>query len=57
MLTPLRILGVVNLVYWYANLMLFLPVAAIRYLRAYVYCVEAVEVTVRKGHEQSVGLL
>ena len=57
MLTPLRILGVVNLVYWYANLMLFLPVAAIRYLRAYSYCVEAVEVTVRKGHEQSVGLL
>eukprot|EP00956_Cyclotella_meneghiniana_P007941 scaffold10558_cov70-Cyclotella_meneghiniana.AAC.8 len=57
MLTPLRVLGAINLVYWYLNLMLFLPVAVIRYLRAYFYCVEAVEVTVRKGHESSIGLL
>lgn len=55
--TPLRALGVVNLVYWYINLGLFLPVAVVRYLRAHFYCVEASEVTVRKGSESSVGLL
>ncbi|KAL3803879.1 hypothetical protein HJC23_004041 [Cyclotella cryptica] len=55
--TPLRLLGVTNLLYWYANLLLFLPVAVLRYLRAHFYCVEAVEVTVRKGSECSVGLL
>mmetsp|Transcript_25264 Transcript_25264/g.54394 ORF Transcript_25264/g.54394 Transcript_25264/m.54394 type:complete len:412 (+) Transcript_25264:154-1389(+) len=55
---PLQALGVVNLVYWYANLFLFLvPVGVTRYLRAHFYCVEAVEVTVRKGGEGSVGLL
>lgn len=55
--TPLRVLGVANLLYWYTNLLLFLPVAVLRYLRAHFYCVEAVEVTVRKGSECSVGLL
>ena len=56
--TPLRVLGIANLFYWYANLFLFLiPVGVVRYLRAHFYCVEAVEVTVRKGGEGSVGLL
>ena len=55
---PLRLLGIANLIYWYANLLLFLiPIGVIRYLRAHFYCVEAVEVTVRKGGEGSVGLL
>jgi len=54
----LQVLGIANLLYWYANLFLFLvPVGVMRYLRAHFYCVEAVEVTVRKGGEGSVGLL
>ncbi len=56
--TSLRILGISNLLYWYANLFLFLiPVGVVRYLRAHFFCVEAVEVTVRKGGNASVGLL
>ena len=56
--TPLRVLGIINLFYWYANLLFFLiPVGVVRYLRAHYFCVEAVEVTVRKGGESSVGLL
>mmetsp|Transcript_6905 Transcript_6905/g.11535 ORF Transcript_6905/g.11535 Transcript_6905/m.11535 type:complete len:400 (-) Transcript_6905:217-1416(-) len=56
--TLLRILGVGNLLYWYANLLLFLiPVGVVRYLRSHFFCVEAVEVTVRKGGDASVGLL
>ena len=56
--TPLRVLGIINLIYWYANLLFFLiPVGVVRYLRAHYFCVEAVEVTVRKGGESSVGLL
>lgn len=56
--TPLQILGMINLLYWYANLFGFLiPVGVVRYLRAHFFCVEAVEVTVRKGGEDSVGLL
>jgi hypothetical protein len=39
------------------NLLVFLPVAVLRYLRSHFYCVEAVEVVVRKGGESSVGLL
>ena len=55
---PLQGLGIANLFYWYANLFLFLiPVGVVRYLRAHFYCVEAQEVTVRKGGEGSVGLL
>lgn len=55
---PLRILGVANLLYWYANLFLFLiPVGVMRYLRAHFFAVEATEVTVRKGGDDSVGLL
>lgn len=54
----LRALGAANLVYWYANLFLFLvPVGVMRYLRAHFFCVEATEVVVRKGGEDSVGLL
>jgi hypothetical protein len=54
----LRALGIANLLYWYANLLFFLiPVGVVRYLRAHFFCVEAVEVTVRKGGESSVGLL
>ena len=54
----LQALGIANLFYWYANLFLFLiPVGVIRYLRAHFFCVEATEVTVRKGGESSVGLL
>ncbi|KAL7539468.1 hypothetical protein ACHAXR_009320 [Thalassiosira sp. AJA248-18] len=53
-----QVLGIANLLYWYANLFLFLiPVGVIRYLRAHFFCVEAVEVTVRKGGEGSIGLL
>ena len=56
--TSLRILGISNLLYWYANLILFLiPVGVVRYLRAHFFCVEAVDVTVRKGGDTSVGLL
>ncbi|KAK1748004.1 hypothetical protein QTG54_001967 [Skeletonema marinoi] len=56
--TSLRILGISNLLYWYANLLLFLiPVGVVRYMRAHFFCVEAVEVTVRKGGDASVGLL
>jgi len=54
----LRALGVANLAYWYANLFLFLiPVGVVRYLRAHFFCVEATEVVVRRGGEDSVGLL
>lgn len=54
----LRALGVANLVYWYANLLFFLvPVGVVRYLRAHFFCVEAMEVTVRRGGESSIGLL
>jgi len=54
----LRMLGLANLLYWYANLLFFLiPVGVVRYLRAHFFCVEAVEVTVRNGGESSIGLL
>jgi hypothetical protein len=57
-INALRALGIINLIYWYANLLFFLiPVGVVRYLRAHYFCVEAVEVTVRKGGESSVGLL
>ena len=54
----LRALGIANFLYWQANLFLFLiPVGVVRYLRAHFFSVEAVEVTVRRGGESSVGLL
>ena len=55
---PLKVLGIFNLLYWYANLFLFLiPIGVVRYLRAHFFCIEATEVIVRKGGEDSVGLL
>jgi len=56
--SPLKVLGIANLLYWYANLFLFLiPIGVTRYLRAHFFCIEATEVIVRKGGEDSVGLL
>ena len=53
-----RTLGLLNYLYWSVNLFGFLlPIAALRYIRAYCFCVEASEVTMREGHEDSAGLL
>ncbi len=53
-----KILAVGNFVYWGVNLFLFLiPVATMKYMRAYFYSVEAEEVTVRDGDEDNIGLL
>ena len=55
---PGRILAFANLLYWSANLFAFLiPIASMRYMRAYFLCVEAEQVTTRPGFENSVGLL
>ena len=55
---PLKLLGISNLLYWYANLFLFLiPIGVTRYLRAHFFCIEATEVIVRERGEDSVGLL
>jgi len=48
-----RGLAVANLIYWGVNLFGFLlPVAAMRYMRAHFYCVEAEQVTTRVGLEE-----
>lgn len=53
-----RVVAAANLGYWALNLFVFLlPIAAMRYLRAHFYGVEAEEVTVRGGFDVSVGLL
>ena len=53
-----RVIAAANLGYWALNLFVFLlPIAAIRYLRAHFYGVEAEEVKVREGFDVSVGLL
>jgi len=53
-----RILAVINLFYWGVNLFAFLiPIATMKYLRSYFFCVEASEVTMRVGDEVNVGLL
>jgi hypothetical protein len=53
-----RGLAIGNLVYWTVNLLAFLiPVATVRYMRAYFYGVEASEVTTRIGMEDSLGLV
>jgi uncharacterized membrane protein len=53
-----RALAILNVVYWLTNLFGFLlPVAVMRYLRAYFVCVEAEQVTLRSGMEDSIGLL
>ena len=53
-----RGLAIANLAYWSANLFAFLiPVALVRYMRAYFFAVEASEVTTRIGMEDSLGLV
>lgn len=53
-----RTLAIANVAYWSANLFTFLiPVALVRYMRAYFFAVEASEVTTRIGMEDSVGLV
>jgi hypothetical protein len=52
-----RSLALANLMYWALNLFGFLlPVAAMRYMRAHFYCVEAEQVITRAGMEESIGL-
>jgi hypothetical protein len=52
-----RLLAISNLVYWSLNLFAFLlPVAVMRYMRAHFFCVEAEEVTMRAGMEETLGL-
>jgi hypothetical protein len=53
-----RSLAIANLAYWALNLVAFLiPVALVRYMRAYFFCVEAAEVTTRKGMEETMGIV
>jgi hypothetical protein len=55
---PGRALAIGSLAYWTINLMAFLiPVAAVRYMRAHFYGVEASEVTTRIGMEGALGLV
>jgi len=51
-------LGIINFVYWSLNLFVFLiPIASVRYMRAYFFGVEAEEVTTRIGLEETTGLI
>jgi len=51
-------LGIINFVYWAVNLFVFLiPIASVRYMRAYFFGVEAEEVTTRIGLEETAGLI
>jgi hypothetical protein len=53
-----RMVAMTNLLYWALNLFGFLlPIASIRYMRAYFFNVEAEQVTTRPGMGNSVGLL
>lgn len=53
-----RILAIINVLYWGVHLFGFLlPIATMRYLRSYFFCVEAAEVTMREGGEGNIGLL
>jgi predicted RNA-binding protein YlqC (UPF0109 family) len=53
-----RLLSLANFVYWGMNLFLFLiPIATMKYMRSYFFCVEAEEVVVRDGDEDHIGLL
>ena len=53
-----KILSLVNFLYWGMNLFLFLiPIASMKYMRSYFFCVEAEEVVVRDGDEDNIGLL
>lgn len=52
-----RTFAVLNLAFWSANLFGFLlPVAVMRYLRAHFFMVEAEQVTLRPGMEDTIGL-
>jgi hypothetical protein len=52
-----RIFAFLNLAFWSVNLFGFLlPVAAMRYLRAHFFMVEAEQVTLRPGMEDTIGL-
>ena len=53
-----KTLAGLNLAYWSVNLFGYLlPVAAIRYMRAHFFCVEAEQVVTRPGLETSAGLM
>ena len=53
-----RALAIGSFVYWGLNLIAFLiPVALVRYMRAYFFAVEAAEVTTRMGMEDTIGLV
>ena len=53
-----RVVATANLVYWMTNLFGFLlPVAAVRYMRAHFFAVEAEQVITRPSMEDSAGLL
>ena len=53
-----RAIAIANFTYWMTNLFGFLiPVAAVRYMRAHFFAVEAEEVTTRTSMEDSAGLM
>jgi hypothetical protein len=53
-----RSLAMANLGYWALNMFAFLiPVALVRYMRAYFFGVEASEVTTRIGMEETLGMV
>lgn len=50
--------GIMNIIYWAFNLFVFLiPIASVRFMRAHFFGVEAEEVTIRIGLEESAGLI
>ena len=52
------VLAVLNMVYWSLNLFGFvIPIAAMRYMRSHFFCVEAEEVTLRQGLEETIGIV
>jgi len=53
-----RILAIANVLYWGVHLFGFLlPIATMRYLRSYFFCVEAAEVTMRESGEGNISRL
>jgi hypothetical protein len=53
-----KIFAIGSFLYWSAHLFGFLiPIGVMRYLRAHFFTVEAEEVKVHAGSEESVGLL
>ena len=53
-----RMLAFINLLYWGVNLFGFLiPIATMRYLGSYFFCIEASEVTMREGGRDNGDLL